>query len=255
MGSIISVHSYRGGTGKSNVAANLAWLMAREDKRVAVLDTDLQSPGVHMVLGVDQQRLTYTLSDFLFGKCDIIEAAYDLTSQLGVGGEGRLYLLPSSMSVEAISRIIGEGYDVGTLHDHFRTLIEELNLDYLVLDTHPGLNRETLLTTSVSDLLLILLRPDTQDFHGTAVLLEVARALKVPRTFMVANKVAQSLRPSGFRTEVEKAFGCEVLGLLPLSEDMAVLGSRGLIALEDPGHPIATDLSEVAHRLVTALES
>ena len=129
MGSIISVHSYRGGTGKSNVTANLAWLMAKAGNRVAVLDTDLQSPGVHMVLGFEQQRMTYSLSDFLFGKCDVEEAAYNLTRELEITDGGSLHLLPSSMKVEAISRIISEGYDVGRLNDHFVTLIDALELD------------------------------------------------------------------------------------------------------------------------------
>lgn len=41
---IVSVHSYRGGTGKSNTTANLAALLAAEGRRVGVIDTDLQSP-------------------------------------------------------------------------------------------------------------------------------------------------------------------------------------------------------------------
>jgi len=49
---IISVHSYRGGTGKSNVTANLAVCLAAAGKRVAVVDTDIQSPGIHMLFGL-----------------------------------------------------------------------------------------------------------------------------------------------------------------------------------------------------------
>lgn len=253
MGKIVSVHSYRGGTGKSNLSANLAWLLASAGKRVAVLDTDLQSPGVHMVFGFDSERMTSTLTDFLFGKCEVEEAAYDLTRTLAIEGPGALYLLPSSMKVDDISRIIAEGYDVGRMSDELRKLMEELELDCLLLDTHPGLNRETMLSTSVSDLLLILIRPDTQDFHGTAVLLKVARALSVPRTFIVGNKVAQSLPREEVRSQIEAAFGAEVLGLLPLSEEMAVLGSRDLFARKYPNHAISRELRAVGERLLTEL--
>ena len=130
MAQIITIHSYRGGTGKSNITANLAYLAARRGLRVAVLDTDLQSPGVHVVLGLDKDRLVYTLSDYLFGKCDLEEAAYDLTADLDLGdggaGEkgGALYLLPSSMKVEAIVRIVSEGYDVSKLNQHFGELMD-----------------------------------------------------------------------------------------------------------------------------------
>jgi MinD-like ATPase involved in chromosome partitioning or flagellar assembly len=45
MSRIISVHSFRGGTGKSNAAASVATLLAAEGQRVGVVDTDIQSPG------------------------------------------------------------------------------------------------------------------------------------------------------------------------------------------------------------------
>lgn len=75
MGHIISVHSFRGGTGKSNITANLAYLLASRGRRVAVLDTDLQSPGVHFVFGFHKVRITHTLTHFVLGKCEVTEAA------------------------------------------------------------------------------------------------------------------------------------------------------------------------------------
>src|SRR5688572_22233273 len=58
--------------------------------------------------------------------------------------------------------------------DQLNKLIDELKLDLLPIDTHPGFDEETLLTIAISDTLLIVLRPDKQDYHGTAVLVEVA---------------------------------------------------------------------------------
>ena len=49
MTKIISVHSYRGGTGKSNLVANLATNLALQGKRVASIDIDIQSPGIHIL--------------------------------------------------------------------------------------------------------------------------------------------------------------------------------------------------------------
>ncbi len=39
---IVSVHTFRGGTGKSNTTANLAAVLAATGKRVGVIDTDIQ---------------------------------------------------------------------------------------------------------------------------------------------------------------------------------------------------------------------
>ena len=55
---IVSVHSFRGGTGKSNATANLAILMAAQGRRVGVVDTDIQSPGIHVLFALDEQRDT-----------------------------------------------------------------------------------------------------------------------------------------------------------------------------------------------------
>ncbi len=48
---LIAVHSFRGGNGKSSLTANLAALLAAAGQRVGVIDADLQSPGLHLLLG------------------------------------------------------------------------------------------------------------------------------------------------------------------------------------------------------------
>ncbi len=247
MARIISLHSFRGGTGKSNITANLSYLLAKRGRSVAVLDTDIQSPGVHLIFGLDQDRITYTLSDAVLGKCDIEEAVYDLGQELELApDEGRVCLLPSSMAIDDISRVLAEGYNVNKLNKEFRRLIDVLSLDFLLLDTHPGLNRETLLTTSVSDLLLLLIRPDKQDYHGTALLVEVAKRLQVPRVRMLVNKVLPTMDWKSVREKVEQAYHYEVIGMLPLDEALITLGSRTLLAKEYPTHPWAAALAEVA---------
>lgn len=253
MGHILSVHSYRGGTGKSNLSANLAYQAARRGKRVAVLDTDLQSPGVHMVLGLPPERMAHTLSDYLFGRCELEETVYNLSHDFDFGDAGgALYLVPSSMRVDQILRVV-EGYDAARLNDHLGRLIGDLSLDLLILDTHPGLNRETMMSTAVSDGLLLVVRPDTQDFHGTAVLMEVASQLNVPHIFMMANKVPKSLDIADVRQKMEAAFKVTVLGLVPLAEELAVLGSRGLFTVEHPTHDASLELGRILDRLLLGL--
>jgi MinD-like ATPase involved in chromosome partitioning or flagellar assembly len=76
---IISTHSFRGGTGKSNTTANLAVLVARAGYRVGVIDTDIQSPGIHVIFQLPESRIERALNDYLWGKCSIQESAYDVT--------------------------------------------------------------------------------------------------------------------------------------------------------------------------------
>ena len=83
MGKIVSIHSFRGGTGKSNVTANLAAQIALSGKRVGVVDTDIQSPGIHVLFGLDETNMGKTLNDFLHGKCKIREVAFPIGDNPG----------------------------------------------------------------------------------------------------------------------------------------------------------------------------
>jgi len=246
---IISVHSYRGGTGKSNLTANLAVCLAAAGKRVAVVDTDIQSPGIHMLFGLQDTSEVRTLNDYLWERCPVGETAAQVTPDGIKETNGHIWLVPSSVDGGEIAKVLREGYNVGLMNDGLQDLIDELVLDYLLIDTHPGLNEETLLSIAISDVLVVLLRPDRQDFQGTAVTIDVARKLEVRQLVMVLNKVLPSVIARGFLDEVTRAYGAPILGVLPEAPEMLELGSSGLFTLQFPDHPLSAEIRQVATRL------
>ena len=250
MAKIISIHSFRGGTGKSNTTANVASLLAVDGQRVGVIDTDIQSPGIHVLFGLDEEHMKHSLNDYLWGKCEIEQTAHDVTSALGADAQGQIYLIPSSINAGEIARVLREGYDVGLLNDGFHELIEVLDLDVLMIDTHPGLNEETLLSIAISDALGIILRPDQQDYQGTGVTVEVARKLEVPRMVLIVNKVPQTLDLASVKAQVEQTYNCEVAAVIPHSDEMMALASADIFALRYPDHPISATLEQLAAKLV-----
>ncbi len=249
MSKIISVHSFRGGTGKSNTTANIATLLAQEGRRVGVVDTDIQSPGIHVLFNLDESEMAHSLNDYLWGKCSIQDCAYDVTGRVGADVKGQINLIPSSIKASEIARILREGYDVGLLNDGFQSLVEGLKLDMLVIDTHPGLNEETLLSIAVSDVLVIIMRPDQQDYQGTSVTVEVARKLDVPKMLMVINKVPQTLDPDDVKARVEQIYNCHVAAVLPHSDEMMSLASSGIFSLRFPDHPVTRGLKDVVAQI------
>jgi septum site-determining protein MinD len=249
MAKIVSIHSFRGGTGKSNVTANVAAQVAQMGKRVGVIDTDIQSPGIHVLFGMEEERMGKTLNDYLWSKCTIEETAYDVSARVGEEKAmhgGAIYLIPSSIRVGEITRILQEGYNVGLLNNGFRALIQKLKLDYLFIDTHPGLNEETLLSIAISDVLLIIMRPDQQDFQGTAVTVDVARKLQVPNLFLVVNKALSSYNFDDLQKQIEKIYESRVVAILPLSEDVAGMQSADLFSLRSPKHPFSKSIRDIA---------
>src|ERR671938_1551777 len=127
MSTIISVHSFRGGTGKSNTTANLAALLAAGGRRVGVIDADIQSPGIHVLFGIAGEEVGPTLNDFLWGSSEIRDVAVDVTDGPGDSG-GRLFLIPSSMRPGEITRVLRDGYDPHRLTTGLRQLVDELSL-------------------------------------------------------------------------------------------------------------------------------
>lgn len=250
MSRIISIHSFRGGTGKSNSTANIATLLASDGLRVGVIDTDIQSPGIHVLFGLHEDQMRHSLNDYLYGKCNIEDTAHDVTP---AGIRGQIFLIPSSMKAGEIARVLREGYDPGLLNDGFHELMDTLKLDVLMIDTHPGLHEEILLSIAISDALAIILRPDQQDYLGTGVTVEVARKLDVPNLILMVNKVPQALNPAEVRKRVEQTYNCEVAGVFPHSDEMMILGSAGIFVLRHPGHPIAAEYRRVANRLMQDL--
>jgi len=250
MSMIVSTHSFRGGTGKSNLTANITALLAQKGLRVGVVDTDIQSPGIHVLFGLDETSIGRSLNEYLWGKCDISDAAHDVTPALGSDVKGRVFLIPSSMKAGEIARVLREGYDVGLLNDGFQSLISELKLDVLMIDTHPGLNEETLLSISISDVLAVILRPDQQDYQGTAVTVEVARRLDVPRMMLIINKLPSVFDSNEVKAKVEGIYNCPVAGVIPHSDDMMALASGGIFTLRYPNHPVSDRIREIAAQIV-----
>jgi MinD-like ATPase involved in chromosome partitioning or flagellar assembly len=249
MAQIISIHSFRGGTGKSNTTANLAALLASGGKRVGIVDTDIQSPGIHVLFGIDPAEIKYALNDFLWGKCEIRQTAYDVSETEGINPPGKLYLIPSSVKTGDIARVLHYGYDVNLLREGFKKLTGELNLHYLFIDTHPGLNEETLLSIALSDVLVIILRPDQQDYQGTAVTVEVSSHLEVPKIFLVVNKIPSVLDGDDLQRMLEGIYNCPVAGMIPHTDELMILASGGIFSLRYPHHSLTRLYAQIAEKL------
>ena len=246
----VLIHSFRGGTGKSNLTSNLAVSLARQGKRVGIIDTDLQSPSIHLLFGLDDEVVTLTLNDYLWGSCALYEAAYDLSYVLPESDGGAVYLIPASIKAKDITRILREGYQEETLLDGFSELCHDLNLDFLLVDSHPGINPETLQAIAASSLLLVVLRPDYQDYQGTAAIVDLANLLSVTEMSLIVNKALPSFGVETYRQELEAAYEVPVAGILPFAEEMLHLASSGVFSIHYPNHPLTKAIEQIAQQMI-----
>jgi MinD-like ATPase involved in chromosome partitioning or flagellar assembly len=121
----------------------------------------------------------------------------------------------------------------------------------LLLDTHAGLNAETLASISIAHTLAIILRLDKQDYQGTSVIIDLAHRIDIPpQRLMVANEVPQGYNSATVKATLEKTYDCEVIAVLPHSQEMMALASAYIFALRYPNHPLTTTFKDLAHRLL-----
>ena len=63
---IATFHSFRRGTGRTNLLASLAVLLTQRGKRVGVIDTNMQSPSAHILFKLPDSEIAHTLDNYLW---------------------------------------------------------------------------------------------------------------------------------------------------------------------------------------------
>ncbi|GGS93395.1 CDP-3, 6-dideoxy-D-glycero-L-glycero-4-hexulose-4-reductase [Planobispora rosea] len=215
MTEVITIHSFRGGTGKSTTIANMALLMAVAGRRVALVDMDIQSPSTAILFDIPDYGSRFSLADYLVGRCEIEDAAYHLP---GSGDDvSALFLIPALTDAARIGEVLAKGYDVGLLGEGFDRLIASLDLDVLLLDTHSGISNETVTALASCDKLLVLTRPDRLDLACAEETLSLAARLGCPDPVLVMNMAPGGAVPDEMLRHAELVYGVPVSVVLPYS--------------------------------------
>ena len=102
---VISIHSSRGGTGKTVIATNLAAIYAIKGLNVALLDLDFRSPSlVDVFSSALKDPVRYWLNDFLDGRCKAEQALTDIAEVYRL--KGKLLLGLANPAIGAIRNMM-----------------------------------------------------------------------------------------------------------------------------------------------------
>src|SRR6266446_4205563 len=147
MTNIITINSFKKGTGKSQIAANMAALMADQGQYVVLVEANIQAPSDRYIFGLDENG--YTLNDYLLGRCTIQETLRDVSSMLSPDS-GRLLVILCGEEPSDVAQLVREGFPPKLFDEGLAMLVEELPFDTLIIDTSAGLTEKTLSTLAVS---------------------------------------------------------------------------------------------------------
>jgi MinD-like ATPase involved in chromosome partitioning or flagellar assembly len=251
MPQIVTLYSYRGGTGKSTTAVNLARVLARRGERVAVVDTDLQSPAVHSLLNLTGIPEWISFTDYLIGRCTLEDTIQPIpTADQGAEkAGGALWAVPACNRSYKVEAILTRGYDVGLLNEAFESLLERLALDTLLLDTHAGANNETAVALASSDTVLMMTRTDRADLVNAPKAVDTVAGLSTARRLLAYTMVGDGGVDEAAREQARSVYQAELAAELPAAAELADGYGETLFADAYPDHPLTRQYERLADAL------
>jgi septum site-determining protein MinD len=243
MAKTVLVHSFRSGVGRSTIVANMGYLLAAAGQRVAIVETTSSSATAQTAFQLGETR--HTFYDYLAGRCDIGQATYNAGEFL----PGQLYVVPGG---DHVARF-GYGTDIDKylekLNHACQVIIAGHRLDVLIIDAEPGLSHDALPALTIPDIMIVVLRHDWRDYQGTGVTLDVVKKLNIPRLGLIINEVPGSFDRKTVYAELERAFQCEVLSVLPHADEIMMMANRDVFARKYPHHPFTVGLTDAVRGL------
>ena len=141
---------------------------------MGVVDLDESAPTLHLIFGLPESAVTFTLADGMAGRCRVEQSSVRGDAAGRAKRRGGIFLAPFSIESGWTPRALRKGMDMDRLGEVLRELIRALSLDYLMTDSSSGINELSLTAMATSDVAAFVLRLDKHDYQGTAVTVDLA---------------------------------------------------------------------------------
>lgn len=207
MARILGVVSGKGGVGKTTVSVNLAYALKGLGQKVVIVDCNLSTP--HMTYYIGTSDYKYTINDVLLGKVDIISALHNFDG---------IRHIPASLELKDIL-----GLDPVKLKKHLKPLATSNKVDFIILDSAPGLGREAMAVLDAADELLFVTTPFSPMLNDVIRTRDVLMELKGHKNFkLVLNMVTGEKHELHYKT-IADVVDIPMIGQIPF--DKSVLHS------------------------------
>jgi len=190
---VVVFYSFKGGLGRSTALAAFAIQRARLGERVAVLDFDLDAPGVGVLLAADADGRTSSWGtlDFLLERQHLGDLSdyYHPCRRQEVVGEGELLVFPAgnldstySAKLARVDLEPTQGAETNPIASMLRAIRDELQPDWILLDARTGLSEPAgALLSGVAHLHVLFGTPSEQSWQGLRIVVERLGARRLAR--------------------------------------------------------------------------
>jgi MinD-like ATPase involved in chromosome partitioning or flagellar assembly len=251
MGKIIAIHSYKGGTGKTSLAVNLAATYSRKGKKVCLMDLDFRAPSLDVIF--KDHQADYWLNDYLNGVCEIDKVLVDVTKDYGNGG--KLMVALANPSTEAIREMTAkdrkwEMKALGRLLSLRSALLNDRAFDYIIFDTSPGLHYSSINAIVTADVALLVTSLDASDINGSQRMTVELYDLFEKKTGILVNKVVSEHLSTKegqkkFNNYIKNIYNLPILATIPCYCEVLRAAGNFIFTEERPEHPFTETLEDL----------
>lgn len=280
MAKCIAFHSYKGGTGKTTIACNLAVSLAKKGYRVCLLDFDVSAPSIQAYFEKEPKKW---INDFLSGTADIDEFVLDMTYLVNGNDQnteqekkGKLWIGFSNPKKEEIYKIEGGKEEISKMQLLRKfillreRLISDYEIDHIIIDTSPGIRYWSINALAVADILFLTLKLGDLDIDGTKKMADdIYGSLNKfgAKSYLILNRVAGFCVPNAMKntmttndsslnvliqqesdanSRISKMVGMDVISAIPCYCDIQFSRKEFLTVLNHPTHPFAEQINRLS---------
>ena len=212
----ISFTSGKGGVGKTNIATNMALLLAASGKKVLLLDADFGLANVDILMNIQTEN---NILDFFLHKCSLEETIYKYK-----GLEDNFHIIPGVSGIKEITDLKA---------DQLLYLIEEVgkiltHYNFLFIDTGAGIHDSILRMNASADEIIVIVNPEPTSITDAFALMKTMYLHYNVKTFsIIYNRCYKSASLQLFKRF--KQVACEI-SQLDLTEIFRIIEENSKIS-------------------------
>lgn len=215
MGEVIVVTSGKGGVGKTTTTANVGTGLAKLDKKVVLIDTDIGLRNLDVVMGLEN-RIVYNLVDVIEGNCRIKQALIKDKRY------PNLYLLPSAQTRDKSS----------VTPEQMRKLSDELRaeFDYILMDCPAGIEQGFQNAIAGADRALVVTTPEVSAVRDADRIIGLLEANEMKKTELIVNRLRMDMVKRGdmmSSEDVVEILAINLIGVVPDDENIVISTNQG----------------------------
>lgn len=216
MSEVIVVTSGKGGVGKTTTSANVGTGLAKMNKKVVLIDTDIGLRNLDVVMGLEN-RIVYNLVDVVEGNCRVKQALIK-DKRLS----DNLFLLPSAQTRDKTS----------VSPEQMKELTSKLReeFDYIILDCPAGIEQGFKNAIAGADRALVVTTPEVSAIRDADRIIGLLEAAEIKRSDLIVNRLRMDMVKRGDMMSIEdvvEILSIPLIGAVPDDENIVVSTNQG----------------------------